>query len=250
MTDLDTLTDAWDRLVPGPAPVDAILRAHHAQQRVRRRRVLAAVGAVAAVAVVAASLAVQAQRTTPAPEPGHPATSAPTPTPTPSPTTASSTLAPDPTATVFVLVNGSGLRFVGLMPRSVPLTAAGEPAEAALRTLLAHAPRRRSVIGPENAWLGPGGRPLARLRSVDRGDGQVVVDLAAADPSLDWDPDYAEVLPLLQVACTAQAALRTTDPVRITLRGEPVRLFGRDASRPRSCDPRLLPDDASGAPTP
>lgn len=252
MTDLDSLTDAWERLAPGPAPVQEMLRTHHARQARRRRRRLAVVSSVAAVAVVAVSLTVQAQRTSPDPARPAPSPAAPTPAPTAdtAPATPPAVPAPDDRSTVYFVLEGSGLPAVGVIPMRLR-TGRGEPVVRALEALFtAQPPRQTGFAGTGNPWLGEEGEPRATLRSVDRGDGLVVVDLDTISDSLRTglapDLGLGGQLPLLQVACTAQHALDTADPVRITLRGEPVRLFSRDASRPRVCPEQLLTGSVRG----
>lgn len=147
-----------------------------------------------------------------------PAVVAPSAPDAPAPTTTAPTSAPAPAERAlpvyFVAETDSGPR----LQREFHRVATDDPASDAVREMLAGA------VDPDYRTPWPAGTALRA--PVDVAGGVITVDLTGVTPGAQVGTAGAE-LTVQQLVYTVQAALQTTDPVRILLDGEPVEeLFG------------------------
>lgn len=129
---------------------------------------------------------------------------------------------------------------------SVTVTSSGDVGLDAVQTLL----DTRSRGEFKNIWhgfdaMGQDAGPIAQVNEVTHADGVITTDfdrqllspLASVESS---DPTFAEVA-VQQLVLTVQSALRTDDPVRITVNGEPAsEAFGQPLSQPVQADWSLV----------
>lgn len=174
----------------------------------------------AATVVLLAMVLTGCAGTAPAPAEA-PASAAPSPT-APAPTPAPTTPAAQPRAlpVYYVADTPAGLRLY----REFHRVATSDPGSAAVREMLA----RPTGADPDYRTLWPAGTRL--WAPVATAPGVITVDLTGVTSGAQVGSEGAE-LTVQQLVFTVQAAVQSTDPVRILLDGQPVpELFGAVAT--------------------
>jgi len=144
---------------------------------------------------------------------------------------------------VYSSANDVGTPFGDIFAGEFTVTSFGDVGIDAVNALLQQKSERPEVFC--NLWSGLGDalRPVTRVTSVTHADGVVTVDLGrdVADPFPDADPVCPVGPQLQQLVHTVGSALRTDDPVLVTINGEPANeVFGVPVDGPVERDMSIL----------
>jgi hypothetical protein len=221
-----------ERITPDPALHRILARAHEGERpRVdRRRRWLPALaGTVATVAAVAAAIVVFA----PSDDPSRPIE------PPVSCAVEVREGCPVDLAVYFSRSSGNELVSAG-----VTVTSSGNVGLDAVQALL----NAKSRGGFANFWHGYATtqeRPIAQVNDVTRAGGVITTDfdrpLTTGLANFEGDGTGFGRIPLQQLVLTVQSALRTDDPVLITVNGEPAdEAFGERLTGPVEGEPERV----------
>lgn len=242
----EALRERGDQIRPTPALPGILHRAQRARgARSPWRRWAPAAGiGIAAVGLVAGAVVVVSD-TNGRPDPSPPVASEPGPDDAP-PSDDGVVTAPvgsEIPMAIYSSASVAGTPYGDIIGGEFVVTSSGDVGIDAVNALLEQKAERQDFFC--NLWSGLGDtpEPVAGVTSVTHRDGVVTVDLDrdVADPFPAASPVCAQGMQLQQLVHTVTSALRTDDPVLVTVDGEPAEsVFGEPADRPVEADPSIL----------
>lgn len=243
----DALRNRGEEIRPIPALPGILHRAGRSRSPSRRWAPAVAIGIASVGLVAGAVVVVGGTGGGPSPAPAPPVAGDPVPDDDGVGESRGESVAVEPGSEIPMAIYSSGsdvgAPFGDVFAGEFPITSSGNVGVDAVNALLQHQSARPEVFC--NLWSGlrETPQPVTRVTSVTHTDGVVTVDLGrdVTDPFPGADPVCPVGPQLQQLVHTVTSALRTDDPVLVTVNGEPAdAVFGEPVDGPVEPDMSVL----------